>query len=101
MSSGAEMVTHGTEVPSEAELERLDAEGLREDKGFGLAILLGSAVGIVLFGVLCFVAVMLVAGDDISVGANLGISLWVGVWAGLFLGGTVAVGRWSMRRSGH
>jgi hypothetical protein len=93
--------THGPEAPSPEVLDRLDAEGRAEDRGFGTAILLGSAVGIALLCVLCFVAIAVVVGDDVPVWANVGISLWVGVWAGLFLGGTVAVGRWSQRRSGH
>jgi hypothetical protein len=29
-----------------------------------------------------------------------GIAVWCGIWSGVFLGGTVAVGRWSMRQ-GH
>jgi len=31
-------------------------------------------------------------------GALVAISIWTGVWAGPFLGGTVAVGRWSASR---
>lgn len=71
-----------------------------EDVGFGKAILYGSAIGIVVFGVLCFVTIRLV-GSSISVAADVGISIWVGIWAGLFLGGTIAVGRWTMRQTGH
>lgn len=71
-----------------------------EDIGFGKAILYGSLIGIVVFGVLCFVALRLID-TSISLAADLGISVWVGVWGGLFLGGTIAVGRWSMRQTGH
>jgi predicted phage tail protein len=71
-----------------------------EDIGFGKAILWGSIVGIVVLGAMCFVAIRIV-GSSISVMADLGISIWVGIWGGLFLGGTIAVGRWTMRQTGH
>jgi hypothetical protein len=71
-----------------------------EDIGFGKAILWGSIIGIVVFGLMCFVAIRIV-GSSISVIADVGISLWVGIWGGLFLGGTIAVGRWTMRQTGH
>lgn len=74
-----------------------------EDRGFGLAIVWGSIFGIAGFTLLVAVAVKLVAssmGYDIPAGALAAIAVWTGAWAGLFLGGTVAVGRWSMRR-GH
>ena len=79
--------------------EALEAEGLKDDIGFGKAILVGSAAGIVIFGALCYVAVKLIAGDDIGWGADLAISFWVGVWGGLFLGGTITVGLWSKKHS--
>lgn len=89
-----------TTIHNPPDREELEAEGLKEDIGFGKAILLGSAAGIVIFGVICYIAVKLIAGSDIGWGADLAISFWVGVWGGLFLGGTITVGLWS-RHHGH
>jgi hypothetical protein len=69
------------------------------DRSYGKAIIIGSVVGIVVFGVVAWVVLQALA-PDWSGGANGIISLWLGIWGGLFLGGTIAVGRWSMRQ-GH
>jgi hypothetical protein len=73
------------------------------DRGFGAAIVWGSIVGIVVFAVLIAIGTVLAArsvGVDLEAGAVAAIAVWTGIWGGLFLGGTVAVGRWSMRQ-GH
>jgi hypothetical protein len=88
---------HPTRAPEHASPEEAITA---EDIGFGKAILYGSLIGIVVFGVMCFVAIRLIDAS-ISLAADLGISVWVGLWGGLFLGGTIAVGRWSKRRTGH
>lgn len=68
------------------------------DRGFGHAILTGTIGGVLVVIALCWVVVKAVS--DLT-WADAGIiALWVGVWSGVFLGGTVAVGRWSMRQ-GH
>jgi hypothetical protein len=73
------------------------------DRGFGLAIVWGSVIGIVAFAVLIALGVVGAAAaidHDFEPGAVAAIAIWTGIWGGLFLGGTVAVGRWSMRQ-GH
>ncbi|WP_208027373.1 hypothetical protein [Rhabdothermincola sediminis] len=72
-----------------------------DDRGFGSAIVWGSMVGILAFTLLVAVAVKAVAASmdyDMPLGAVAAIAVWTGAWAGLFLGGTVAVGRWSAHR---
>lgn len=93
MSSSAHLTDAASVPPSTDE----------EDRGFGLAIVWGSVFGITIFTLLVALVVKLVASGldyDIPAGAIAAIAVWTGVWAGLFLGGTVAVGRWSMHR-GH
>jgi hypothetical protein len=80
-------------------LDELEATGREEDRGFGQAIAYGSIVGIVAFTIVVAIAVKLVA-PDLDAGGIAAIAIWTGAWAGLFLGGTIAVGRWSMRQ-GH
>ncbi len=73
------------------------------DRGFGAAIVWGSILGIVAFAVLIAIGTVLAARSvdvDLEAGAVAAIAVWTGIWGGLFLGGTVAVGRWSMRQ-GH
>lgn len=69
------------------------------DRSYGKAIIIGSVVGIVLFTVGAWLVLQALA-PDWSGGANAVIAVWMGIWSGLFLGGTIAVGRWSMRQ-GH
>lgn len=69
------------------------------DQSYGRAIAIGSIVGIVAFTAAMWLAVRVLA-PEWPAGAVTGIAIWCGVWSGLFLGGTVAVGRWSMRQ-GH
>jgi hypothetical protein len=69
------------------------------DRSYGKAIIIGSVVGIVLFVVGAWLVLEALA-PDWSGGANAVIAVWMGIWSGLFLGGTIAVGRWSMRQ-GH
>jgi hypothetical protein len=75
----------------------LDEDALAEDVGFGKAIIIGSAAGIIVM-VLGLVALLKVLAPDMPIGAVLAIAAWTGVWAGLFLGGTVTVGRWAGAR---
>jgi len=69
------------------------------DRSYGRAITIGSVLGIVAFIALLWVVVKLLA-PDWSVGATGIIAVWTGLWCGLFLGGTIAVGRWSQKQ-GH
>ena len=69
------------------------------DTSYGRAVAIGSVVGIVLFSAAMWIAVRLLA-PDWPAGAVTAIAVWCGTWSGLFLGGTIAVGRWSMRQ-GH
>jgi len=69
------------------------------DRTYGKAIIIGSVVGILVFTVAMWLVVKALA-PDWSGGAIAGIAVWCGIWSGLFLGGTIAVGRWSMRQ-GH
>ena len=69
------------------------------DRSYGRAITVGSVLGIVAFIALLWVVVKLLA-PDWSVGATGIIAVWTGLWCGLFLGGTIAVGRWSQKQ-GH
>ena len=68
------------------------------DRGFGHAILVGSVAGVILFIAAAWLVVKGVS--DLTWGESGVIALWTGAWSGLFLGGTVAVGRWSLRQ-GH
>lgn len=86
------------EAPSGAEREALEAEGHEEDRSYGKAVLLGSAAGIVVWTAVVFAVLRLISGDDMVVGASLGIAVWVGIWTGLFLGGTITVGLWADKR---
>jgi Mg/Co/Ni transporter MgtE len=69
------------------------------DRTYGRAILAGAGAGIVLF-IVAVAAVVKALAPDWPMGAVVGIAVWTGAWTGLFLGGTVAVGRWSLRQ-GH
>jgi hypothetical protein len=69
------------------------------DRSYGKAIVIGSIVGIVVFMAVMWLVVKALA-PDWSAGAVAIIAVWTGIWSGLFLGGTIAVGRWSMRQ-GH
>jgi hypothetical protein len=69
------------------------------DISYGKAIVIGSVVGIVLFTAAMWLIVKALAPDWPS-GSVTGIAVWCGIWSGLFLGGTIAVGRWSMKH-GH
>jgi hypothetical protein len=69
------------------------------DVSYGKAIVIGSVVGIVLFTAAMWLMVKALA-PEWSAGAVTIIAVWCGIWSGLFLGGTIAVGRWSMKQ-GH
>jgi hypothetical protein len=69
------------------------------DLSYGRAIVIGSVVGIVVFIAVMWLVVKAIA-PEWSSGAVAVIAVWCGIWSGLFLGGTIAVGRWSMR-NGH
>lgn len=69
------------------------------DLSYGKAILIGSVVGIIVFTAAMWLVVKALA-PEWSGGAVAIIAVWCGIWSGLFLGGTIAVGRWSMRQ-GH
>ena len=56
-------------------------------------------VGILLFTAAMWLIVKALA-PEWSSGAVTIIAVWCGIWSGLFLGGTIAVGRWSMKH-GH
>jgi hypothetical protein len=105
MSSSASTPTHATEAPAvphvsdAAEAHEATSNSDQADRTYGKAIIIGSIAGIVLFTVAAFLALQALA-PDWSGGANAIIAVWMGIWAGLFLGGTIAVGRWSMRQ-GH
>lgn len=80
--------------------QSIDADvkaGEAEDVGFGKAIIIGAALGIVVISV-GLAALLKVLAPDTPAGAIIGIAAWTGIWAGLFLGGTVTVGRWSGAR---
>jgi hypothetical protein len=78
------------------QLAELEAEGREQDRGFGRAIAVGSIAGIAVF-IVALAAVVKIVAPELTAAAIAGIAVWTGVWAGLFLGGTLAVGRWSMR----
>ncbi len=69
------------------------------DVSYGKAIVIGSVVGILLFTAAMWLIVKALA-PEWSAGAVTVIAVWCGIWSGLFLGGTIAVGRWSMKQ-GH
>ena len=69
------------------------------DRSYGRAVTVGSILGIFAFIAVLWVAVKLLA-PGWSVGASGIIAVWTGLWCGLFLGGTIAVGRWSQKQ-GH
>jgi hypothetical protein len=75
----------------------LDESGAEEDAGFGKAIIVGSAIGIVVMIGLIVVALRLLD-PELAWGPIIGIAAWTGLWAGLFLGGTITVGRWARAR---
>ena len=64
------------------------------DRGFGRAIVVGSVIGVLVWGAVLALTVKL-ANPDAVTGDILAIAAWVGVWGGVFLGGTVSVGLWS------
>jgi hypothetical protein len=70
------------------------------DRSFGRAVITGSLIGIVLFIAAVWIGVRAVAPAEWPAGAITAIAVWTGIWCGLFLGGTVAVGRWSLTQ-GH
>ena len=70
-----------------------------DDRSFGRAIVVGSVLGILAFIALLWVMMKLIA-PDWSLGATGIVAIWTGHWCGLFLGGTIAVGRWS-HNQGH
>jgi MFS-type transporter involved in bile tolerance (Atg22 family) len=57
-------------------------------------------IGIVLFIAAVWAVVRAIAPAEWPAGAVTAIAVWTGIWCGLFLGGTVAVGRWSLEQ-GH
>jgi len=69
------------------------------DVSYGKAIVIGSVVGILLFTAAMWLIVKALA-PEWSAGSVTVIAVWCGIWSGLFLGGTIAVGRWSMKH-GH
>jgi hypothetical protein len=69
------------------------------DISYGRAIVIGAVIGIVLFTAAVWLIVKALA-PEWSSGAAAIIAVWTGIWSGLFLGGTIAVGRWSMK-NGH
>ncbi len=69
------------------------------DRSYGKAIVIGSIVGILVFTAAMWLIVKALA-PEWSGGAVAIIAVWCGIWSGLFLGGTIAVGRWTMRQ-GH
>jgi hypothetical protein len=70
------------------------------DRSFGRALVSGSIIGIVLFIAAVWAVVRVLAPAEWPAGAVTAIAVWTGIWCGLFLGGTVAVGRWSLEQ-GH
>lgn len=73
----------------------------KEDMGFAMAMVRGSAIGIVIFIALIYGLVWVLtqrSGANWSPASIGVIALWTGVWAGLFLGGTVSVGLWAHKR---
>ena len=84
-------------VPSSTDIEALEAAGRAEDRSYGRAVVLGSAVGIVVWMAVIFGVLRLIE-PDMEVGASFGIAVWVGIWTGLFLGGTITVGLWADKR---
>ncbi len=79
-----------TVQPSSDNLE----EGRATDLGFGRAVLVGSAAGILVM-VAAIALTLHLLDPELSWAGVGGIAVWTGVWAGLFLGGTVTVGRWA------
>lgn len=73
-----------------------DMRGDPIDRGFGAAIVVGSALGIVAMSLLIGVIVRIMA-PEMELISVAGVAVWTGIWAGLFLGGTVKVGRWSAK----
>ena len=69
------------------------------DVSYGRAVLIGSIAGILIFTAVMWLVVAAIA-PEWSTGAAATIAVWCGIWSGLFLGGTIAVGRWSLRQ-GH
>jgi hypothetical protein len=86
-------------VPLRAEPHQSATQVDEVDRSYGRAIAVGSIVGILAFTAAMWIAVRLLA-PEWPAGAVTGIAAWCGIWSGVFLGGTVAVGRWSMRQ-GH
>lgn len=84
-----------TVAPPDDDLARAEAV----DRSYLHAIGVGALVGIVAFIAVAWVAVKALA-PDWPAGAVLAIAGWTGLWSGMFLGGTIAVGRWSARQ-GH
>lgn len=96
MSSAATI----TARPNPPEIEAQAAPTTDDaDRSFGRAIVIGSVLGILGFIALLWVMVSMIA-PDWSLGATGIVALWTGLWCGLFLGGTIAVGRWS-HNQGH
>jgi hypothetical protein len=86
-------------VPLRAEPHQSATQVDDVDRSYGRAIAVGSIVGILAFTAAMWIAVRLLA-PEWPAGAVTGIAVWCGIWSGVFLGGTVAVGRWSTRQ-GH
>lgn len=103
MSSSASTARATTDAPVVPAVDdpTPDPEHMTDDvdRSYGKAIVIGSLVGILLFTLGAWLVLEALA-PDWSGGANAVIAVWMGIWSGLFLGGTIAVGRWSMRR-GH
>lgn len=96
MSSAATISTR-SDAPTIAPHEAPTTDAA--DRSYGRAVVVGSVAGIVVFIALLWVVVKMIA-PDWSIGASGVVAIWTGLWCGLFLGGTIAVGRWS-HNQGH
>ena len=96
-------VSSAATTPVRPDAPQIEAEAApttdATDLSYGRAVILGSVFGIVAFIALLWVVVKLIA-PDWSVGSTGIVAIWTGLWCGLFLGGTIAVGRWS-HKQGH
>lgn len=70
-----------------------------EARGFGRAILAGTALGVPAMMAIVM-GVLLLTAPDWELGGLVGIALYTAIWSGVFLGGTITVGLWAGRRHG-
>jgi hypothetical protein len=98
-ATAARSATVAPVVPLRAGLHQSATQVDEVDRSYGRAIAVGSILGVLGFTAAMWVAVRVLA-PEWPAGAVTGIAAWCGIWSGVFLGGTVAVGRWSMRQ-GH